>query len=51
MVPQDFAEKSQVNQISSYSTALADRGRDRAAMEGQAAEQAQAYIDQNKLVR
>lgn len=37
------------NQIKSYNTALADRGRSRAFTEGQSAEEAKSYIDQNSL--
>ena len=39
------------NQIKSYNTQLMDRGRSRAVVEGQTPQQAQAYIDQNKLTR
>lgn len=39
------------NQIRSYNTALEDRARSRAVMEGQTAEQSQAYIDKNKARR
>lgn len=45
----EFANKNLANQIKSYNTSLEDRGRARAAMEGQSAEQAQAYIDNNRL--
>lgn len=39
------------NQIKSYNTALSDRANSRAVMQSQSPEQAQAYVDQNKLVR
>lgn len=45
----DFAMKNLANQTKTYNTALEDRGRARAAMEGQSAEEAQAYIDKNRL--
>lgn len=45
----DFSEKNLANQVSTYNTALADRSRSRAQIEGQSPEQAQAYIDKNKL--
>ena len=44
-----FTEKNMANQVSTYNTALADRARSRAAVEGQSAAQSQAYIDQNRL--
>ena len=47
----EFANANLANQIKSYNTALADRSRSRAAMEGQTPEQAQAYIDANKMAR
>ena len=37
------------NQIASYNTALEDRARSRAAVEGQSSAEAQAYIDKNRL--
>ena len=39
------------NQIKSYNTALKDRSRSRAAVEGQTSAQAQAYVDENSLSR
>lgn len=39
------------NQIKSYNTALEDRARSRAAVEGQTAAQQQAYVDRNRLDR
>lgn len=45
----EFANKNLANQIKSYNTSLEDRGRARAAMEGQSAEEAQTYIDNNRL--
>lgn len=39
------------NQIKSYNTALEDRSRSRAAVEGQSASEAQSYIDHNRLSR
>lgn len=47
----DITETNLANQIKSYNTALADRSRSRGAMEGQSAQQQQAYIDQNSLSR
>ncbi len=37
------------NQISAYNTALEDRARSRAAVEGQTSAEQQAYIDKNRL--
>lgn len=37
------------NQVKSYNTALEDRTRSRAAMEGTSAAEAEAYIDKNRL--
>lgn len=37
------------NQVKSYNTALEDRTRSRAAMEGSSAAEAEAYIDKNRL--
>ena len=45
----DFAEKNYVNQLKSYNTALEDRGRSRAVMEGQSDAEARDYIAKNKL--
>ena len=45
----DFAAKNMANQVATYNTALADRARSRAQMEGQTTDQAQAYVDKNKL--
>lgn len=39
------------NQIKSYNTALEDRSRSRAAVEGQTSAEAQAYVDKNRLTR
>lgn len=47
----DFANTNLVNQIKSYNTALEDRARSRAAVEGQSQDVAQAYIDKNRLTR
>lgn len=44
-----FANANLANQIQSYNTALEDRSRSRAFVEGQSPEQAQAYIDKNRL--
>lgn len=45
----DFANRNLANQTKAYNTALEDRGRSRAFMEGQSAAEAQAYIDRNRL--
>jgi hypothetical protein len=45
----DFAERNMANQLASYNTALEDRGRSRAVVEGQSPQQAQSYIDKNRL--
>jgi hypothetical protein len=37
------------NQIKSYNTTLEDRSRSRAVIEGQSSQQAQSYIDKNRL--
>lgn len=37
------------NQVSSYNTALEDRSRARAAVEGQTSAEAQAYVNRNRL--
>lgn len=47
----EFANTNLANQIKSYNTALEDRARSRAAVEGQSQDQAQAYIDKNRLSR
>lgn len=39
------------NQMQAYNTALEDRSRSRAAVEGQSAEQAAAYVSANRLNR
>jgi hypothetical protein len=45
----NFAQANMANQISAYNTTLEDRGRSRAFTEGQTPEEAQAYIDDNRL--
>ena len=45
----DFANRNLSNQTKAYNTALEDRGRSRAAVEGQTSAEAQAYIDRNRL--
>ncbi len=45
----DFANRNLANQTKAYNTALEDRGRARAAVEGQTSAEAQAYIDRNRL--
>lgn len=43
------ANANLANQIQSYNTALEDRSRSRAVMEGQSDAEAQAYVDKNRL--
>lgn len=45
----DFAEKNYANQLKSYNSAVEDRGRSRAIMEGQSDAEAREYIQKNKL--
>ena len=45
----DAYKQNLTNSIASYNTALADRARSRAVVEGQSPEQQQAYVDQNSL--
>ena len=45
----DFANRNLANQTKAYNTALEDRGRARAFVEGQTSAEAQAYIDRNRL--
>lgn len=45
----DFANRNLANQTQAYNTALEDRGRSRAVVEGQTSAEAQAYIDRNRL--
>lgn len=47
----DVTNTNLTNQIQSYNTALADRARTRAAMEGGSQEDAERYIEQNRLRR
>lgn len=47
----DITETNLANQIRAYNTQLEDRSRSRAVVEGQTADQAQAYIDRNRAVR
>jgi hypothetical protein len=46
-----FSTANLDNSIKTYNTALADRARSRAAVEGQDPATSQAYVDQNKLSR
>lgn len=45
----NFANRNLENQTAAYNTALEDRARARAAVEGQTSAEAQAYIDRNRL--
>ena len=45
----DFANRNLANQTQAYNTALEDRGRSRAAAEGQTSAEAAAYLDRNRL--
>ncbi len=45
----DYANQNLTNQISSYNTALEDRARSRAAVEGQSQAESDAYIEKNRL--
>lgn len=45
----NFANRNLANQTQSYNTALEDRARARAAVEGQTSAEAQAYINKNRL--
>ena len=45
----DFANRNLANQTAAYNTALEDRARARAAVEGQTSAESQAYIDRNRL--
>ena len=47
----EITEKNMANQIKTYNTTLADRGRARAAVEGQSPEVAAAYVRDNSLSR
>ena len=44
-----MAEKNYANQLKSYNTALTDRATTRGFVQGDTAEQTQAYIDKNRL--
>lgn len=45
----DYANRNLHNQTKAYNTALEDRARSRAMVEGQSATQQQSYIDRNRL--
>ena len=47
----EFANTNLNNSIKSYNTQLEDRGRSRAVVEGQTIDQAQDYLDRNRLSR
>jgi hypothetical protein len=47
----DVTESNLANQIKSYNTALEDRIRSRSKVEGMSTEQAQSYLDRNRLNR
>lgn len=47
----DITNTNLNNQIKSYNTSLEDRIRSRAAVEGQSAQQAEAYLAKNRLTR
>ena len=47
----DVTETNLRNQIQAYNTTLEDRGRSRAFTEGQSSQEAQSYIDKNRLTR
>jgi hypothetical protein len=47
----EFANANLANQMKTYNTALEDRSRSRAKVEDQTPEQAQAYVDRNRLTR
>lgn len=44
-----LSDTNLANQIQSYNTALADKARSRAVMEGQSQESADAWVDKNKM--